>query len=75
MDNTTIIIIGLVIIILALLDDLRRKSYHQAQEQAKAEVKLRERERVEIAPVVYDGFIYPWWRNYYFPPRGYYWRY
>ena len=60
MDTSTIIIIGLILVIVALLDDMHRSRAHSV-------IKT-----ISTVPIVSDGFVYPWWRNYYFGPRGYY---
>lgn len=62
MDVSTIVIIGLIIVIIALLDDMKRAR----------SVVITKTKRLPTVPIVSDGFVYPWWRNYYFSPRGYY---
>lgn len=66
MDNNTIVIIGLIVVIVALLDDLQKT-------RAKIEPQVKTKTvTTEVLPIT-DGFVYPWWRNYYFGPMGSYW--
>lgn len=63
MDPLVIVAVGLLVIVVALWNDLQK---------AKTKAAITSRPVVRQRVVLQDPWVYPWWRNYYYPTFGSY---